>query len=93
MVLLCVTFYSAIFPFRAFSIKFFIEPWELLRVKPRVRYNSVFPLAAMIATPLFGLLVDKVGKRSLFMVLGSFLLMPVFLMMAYQVAPLGCRSS
>ena len=41
------------------------------------------PFAAMIATPLFGLLVDKVGKRALFMALGSFLLMPVYLMMAY----------
>jgi MFS family permease len=38
----------------------------------------------MIATPLFGLLVDKVGKRALFMMLGSLLLMPVYLMMAYS---------
>jgi MFS family permease len=43
----------------------------------------------MFATPLFGLLVDKVGKRSLFMVFGSFLMMPVFLMMAYHVTPLA----
>jgi len=87
VVLLCVTFYSAIFPFRGFSIKFFMEAWELTR-EAAGQYNSVLPLAAMIATPLFGLLVDKVGKRALFMVFGSFLMMPVFLMMAYQVAPL-----
>jgi MFS family permease len=37
----------------------------------------------MIATPLFGLLVDRVGKRALFMVLGSILLMPVYLILAY----------
>jgi MFS family permease len=37
----------------------------------------------MIATPLFGLLVDKVGKRALFMMFASLLLMPVYLMMAY----------
>ena len=42
----------------------------------------------MIATPLFGLLVDKVGKRALFMALGAFLLMPVYLMMAYHLTPL-----
>jgi MFS family permease len=87
VVALCVTFYSAIFPFRGFSIKFFIEAWEMTR-EVAGRYNSVLPLAAMIATPLFGLLVDKVGKRALFMVFGSFLMMPVFLMMAYQVTPL-----
>jgi len=87
VVALCVTFYSAIFPFRGFSIKFFMEAWELTR-DVAGRYNSVLPLAAMFATPLFGLLVDKVGKRALFMVFGSFLLMPVFLMMAYQITPL-----
>jgi MFS family permease len=87
VVALCVTFYSAIFPFRGFSIKFFMEAWELTR-EVAGQYNSVLPLAAMIATPLFGLLVDKMGKRALFMVFGSFLMMPVFLMMAYQVAPL-----
>ena len=88
VVALCVTFYSAIFPFRGFSIKFFMEAWNLTR-EAAGQYNSVLPLAAMFATPLFGLLVDKVGKRSLFMVFGSFLMMPVFLMMAYQVTPLA----
>jgi MFS family permease len=87
VVALCVTFYSAIFPFRGFSIKFFIEAWDLTR-DIAGQYNSVLPLAAMFATPLFGLLVDKVGKRALFMVFGSFLMMPVFLMMAYQLTPL-----
>jgi MFS family permease len=87
VVALCVTFYSAIFPFRGFSIKFFMEAWELTR-ETAGQFNSVLPLAAMFATPLFGLLVDKVGKRALFMVFGSFLMMPVFLMMAYHVTPL-----
>jgi len=36
---------------------------------------------------LFGLLVDKVAKRSLFMMLGSLLLIPVYLMMAYTRMP------
>ncbi|MEP0775022.1 MAG: MFS transporter [Acidobacteriota bacterium] len=85
---LCVTFYSAIFPFRSFAIKFFIEAFELTR-EAAGRYNSVLPLSAMVATPLFGLLVDKVGKRSLFMMFGALLLMPVYLLMAYQLLPLG----
>src|ERR1700692_1311372 len=37
----------------------------------------------MIATPLFGLLADRVGKRALLMMFGSLLLIPVYLMMAY----------
>jgi MFS family permease len=82
IVALCVTFYSAAFPFRSFSIKFFIEAHGYAR-DAAGSLNSVLPLAAMFVTPLFGLLVDKVGKRALFMVYGSFILMPVFLMMAY----------
>ncbi len=87
VVLLCVTFYSAIFPFRAFSIKFFMESWDYTR-QAAGQLNSALPFAAMIATPLFGLLVDKLGKRALFMACGSFLLMPVYVMMAYHIAPL-----
>jgi MFS family permease len=48
----------------------------------------VLPFAAMFATPLFGLLVDKIGKRALFMAFGSFLLMPVYVIMAYHLTPL-----
>lgn len=93
---LCFTFYSAIFPFRTFAIDFFtnkllagmggVSASDLAKVaalKLAGNYNSLLPLAAMIATPLFGLLVDKVGKRAMFMMLGSILLMPVYLMMAY----------
>jgi MFS family permease len=93
---LCFTFYSAIFPFRTFAIDFFtnkilaahggIAAAELVKVQALEqagRLNSLLPLAAMIATPLFGLLVDRVGKRAWFMMFGSLLLMPVYLMMAY----------
>ena len=93
---LCFTFYSAIFPFRTFAIDFFTnkllagmggaaasEMAKVSALKLAGNYNSLLPLAAMFATPLFGLLVDKVGKRALFMMLGSILLMPVYLMMAY----------
>ncbi len=96
VVALCFTFYSAIFPFRTFAIDFFtnkilagqggIAASEAIRVLALQRagiLNSLLPLSAMIATPLFGLLVDKIGKRALLMTVGSVLLMPVYLMMAY----------
>jgi MFS family permease len=37
----------------------------------------------MVGTPAFGALVDRVGRRSLFMMFGSMLLIPVYLIMAY----------
>jgi len=97
VVVLCFAFYSAIFPFRTFAIDFFtnkilggqggIAASEAVRVLAHERagfFNSLLPLSAMVATPLFGLLVDRVGKRALFMMFGSILLMPVYLMMAYS---------
>ncbi len=45
--------------------------------------SSMLTLSAMIFTPIFGLMVDKVGRRSLFMMCGSLLLIPVYLMMGY----------
>jgi len=82
VVLLCVTFYSAIFPFQTFAVKFFIEAHGTTREFGGF-LSSLLTLFAMICTPLFGLLVDRVGRRSLFMMLGSLLLVPVYLMMAY----------
>jgi MFS family permease len=82
IVALCITFYSGIFPFQTFAVKFFIESHGTTREFGGF-LSSMLTLFAMIFTPLFGLLVDKVGKRSLFMMFGSFLLIPVYLMMAY----------
>src|SRR5579862_1946145 len=82
IVALCVTFYSAIFPFQTFAVKFFIEAHATSREFGGF-LSSMLTLFAMIATPLFGLFVDRVGKRAMLMMLGSLLLIPVYLMMAY----------
>ncbi len=81
---LCVTFYSAMFPFQTFAIKFFQEAHGTTR-EVGGNLSSILTLFAMIFTPLFGLLVDKIGKRSLLMMFGSLLIVPVYLMMAYRV--------
>lgn len=94
---LCFTFYSAIFPFRTFAIDLFTnkilaahgglaagEAVRIAALKQAGNVNSLLPFSAMIFTPLFGLLVDRVGKRAWFMMFGSLLLMPVYLMMAYS---------
>jgi MFS family permease len=81
---LCVTFYSAMFPFQTFAIKFFQEAHGTTR-EVGGNLSSMLTLFAMIFTPLFGLLADKVGKRSLLMMFGSLLIIPVYLMMAYKV--------
>jgi MFS family permease len=79
---LCVVFYSGIFPFQTFAVKFFMQAHGTSRELGSF-LSSMLTLFAMIATPLFGLLVDKVGKRALFMMFGSLLLIPVYLIMGY----------
>ena len=92
---LCVTFYSAMFPFQTFAIKFFQEAHGTTR-EVGGNLSSMLTLAAMVFTPLFGLLADRIGKRSLLMMLGVFLIIPVYLIMAYKVdlaTPLGFSGS
>ena len=82
IVMLCITFYSAMFPFQTFAIKFFQEAHG---VTPEYAgfLSSLLTLAAMVFTPLFGLLSDFIGKRSLLMMFGSLLIIPVYLLMGY----------
>jgi predicted MFS family arabinose efflux permease len=82
IVALCITFYSAIFPYQTFAVKFFIEAHGTSREFGGF-LSSMLTLFAMIATPLFGLSVDRIGKRALLMMFGSTLLIPIYLMMAY----------
>jgi MFS family permease len=87
VVLLCVTFYSAIFPFQTFAIKFFQEAHGTSREYAGF-LSSLLTLFSMVFTPIFGYMVDRIAKRSLFMMFGSLLLVPVYLMMAYTTIPL-----
>ena len=82
IVLLCITFYSAMFPFQTFAIKFFQETHGVTREYAGF-LSSMLTLAAMVFTPLFGLLSDFIGRRSLLMMFGSLLIIPVYLLMGY----------
>ncbi len=82
IVALCIVFYSAIFPFETFAVKFFMQAHGASREAGGILL-SMLTLFTMFGTPLFGLFVDRVGKRALLMMFGSVLLIPVYLMMAY----------
>jgi MFS family permease len=82
IVALCVVFYSAIFPFETFSYKFFMDAHGTTREMAGTIIGCL-TIATMFGTPALGLFVDKIGKRALLMMIGSVLLVPVYLMMAY----------
>ena len=80
---LCVTFYSVIFPFRStFAIEYF-QNAKGLSLEAAGHMNGYVFLAAIFATPLFGFVVDRVGRRSAAMFVGSLLLLAVFPTLLY----------
>ena len=80
---LCVTFYSVIFPFRStFAIKYFQHAHGLALDEAGAMNGYVY-LAAIFATPLFGLMVDKLGHRAFFMAFGTVLLAIAFPILGY----------
>lgn len=82
LVILCVLFYSAIFPFETFAVKFFQHSRKMPLADAGLLL-SILTVCTMIGTPLFGYLSDRVGKRATLMIVGSGLLIPVFMIMGY----------
>ncbi len=76
--LLCVTFYSAVFPFLKYATDMlenkFGLPGELSG-----KITSILPFGTIIFTPLFGWFADIKGKSASLMILGSLLLIFVHL--------------
>ncbi len=87
--LLCVTFYSAIFPFTAFSTDFFHTKWGY-SVTAAGRVTSIIIFASMILAPILGRMVDKMGRRGTLMMVGSVMLIPCYLVMGFtHVSPVA----
>lgn len=79
--LLCVVFYSAVFPFLKYAaglmeFKFGVDP-KLSGLIP-----SMLPFGAIILTPLFGRIYDKIGHGANLMIGGSILLVTVHVLFA-----------
>jgi nitrate/nitrite transporter NarK len=79
--ILCVLFYSAVFPFLKFATSLMINKYgveeELAGAIP-----SLLPFGTILLTPLFGSLYDKAGKGASIMIFGSFLLVLVHTLFA-----------
>lgn len=84
---LCMTYYSAIFPFTGVAKDFFYQQHGLDKVAAG-RLTSLILIISMSCTWLFGLLIDKFGKRATLMIIGSLALIPCHVSMAYTSVPL-----
>ncbi len=84
--LLCVFFYCCIISFKKFGTSIVIPRFgmELDSAKWVI---TMIPFFTVVFTPLFGALVDKVGKASLWMICGSLMVLAAHLILCF--APEG----
>ena len=84
--LLCVLFYSSIIAFKKFAGAILI-PRFAIPAETAGWMVSMLPFATVVFAPLFGLLVDRRGRGTRWMVLGSLLALAAHLLLAF--APQG----
>jgi nitrate/nitrite transporter NarK len=80
--MLCVLFYSAVFPFLKFAGDFMVNKFGVPEIDAG-NIPSLLPFGTMILTPLFGIYLDRVGKGASIMILGSLMLIAVHLGFAF----------
>ena len=86
LALLCVLFYSSIIAFKKFAGAILIPRFDI-PASTAGWMVSMLPFSTVIFAPLFGLLVDKRGKGTHWMILGSILALAAHLLLAF--APAG----
>jgi MFS family permease len=82
IVLLCVTFYSAVFPFVAYAPDFFADKFGYSAIQSG-RITSLLPIGTAFFTPFFGFVIDKYGRSATAMILGSLIVLGVHLTFAF----------
>jgi len=80
--LLCVLFYSAIFPFTKFAPDLMVQKYGF-PVEFSGWIVGLLPIGTMVLTPIFGAFMDKKGKSASIMILGSLLLIFSHLIFAF----------
>lgn len=79
--LLCLCFYSAVFPFLKYATSLMINKYDVAS-KYAGLIPVLIPMGNLFMTPLFGAIYDKYGKGATIMVIGSVLLIIVHLLLA-----------
>lgn len=82
--ILCVLFYSGVFPFLKFATKLMIYKYE---VDPEVAglIPAMLPFGTILLTPIFGSLYDRMGKGATLMIIGSTMLTAVHILFALPI--------
>ena len=78
--LLCVLYYSAIFPFQRYAPDFLNTT---LGIENGAQLFSCFPILAMVLTPFLGGFIDRKGKAASMLMLGSLIMIACHLSFAF----------
>ena len=78
--LLCVLYYSAIFPFQRYAPDFLNTT---LGVENGAQLFSCFPILAMVLTPFLGAFIDNKGKAASMLMVGSLIMIACHLSFAF----------
>ena len=82
--ILCVLFYSAVFPFLKFASNLMINKFGISE-QFAGDIPSLLPFGNILLTPVFGRIYDKKGKGASIMIIGSVLLIFVHLFFAIPI--------
>ena len=80
--LLCVLYYSAIFPFQRYATNF-LELTLDISAEEGAQLFSCFPILAMVLTPFLGFFLDRVGKGASMLMIGSVIMTACHLCFAF----------
>lgn len=80
--LLCVLYYSAIFPFQRYATNF-LEETLSIDADIAARLFSCFPILAMFLTPFLGFFLDRKGKGATMLMAGSVIMIACHLCFAF----------
>jgi len=80
--LLCVLYYSAIFPFQRYATNFLEETLNI-EAASAAKMFSCFPILAMCLTPLLGIILDRKGKGASMLMIGSVIMIVCHLSFAF----------
>jgi len=81
IVLLCITFYSAVFPFTNYAPDLLVNKWGMSLTRAS-DITSLMYFGTIIFTPFFGWVMDFKGRGATLMVAGSAMLVVVHLLFA-----------
>jgi len=83
--IVCMAYYGGIFPFTAICSKFLTQSYGMSDSKAGI-YSGIVTLSSLVLSPFLGKFIDIVKMRPYFVVIGSLVVIPCHLYLAFMLA-------